>query len=195
MHNYRRDYLLVCGMSQSDAPVYSTKQVADSLGLGAAMVRKYAVALEKLTGEDIPLKRRDGRQFSLEHFQTISKAKALVDSNNGLNIETALRMALGDAQQPVAPLAAPRASGNSPELVDALSAAVARGNEPLLKELQELRLELRELRLIEPETAAQIKQLDELQAAAQRKADASSRHGPLVRAAMWVERLMRGDSR
>jgi hypothetical protein len=131
-------------MSESGAAVYSTKQVADSLGLGAAMIRKYAVALEKLTGEDIPIKRRDGRQFSLEHFQSISKAKALVDSNNGLNIETALKMSLGTAELPGAAPALVSPNRNAPELTQALSEAVARGNEPLLTELRELRQELRQ---------------------------------------------------
>lgn len=130
--------------------VYSTKQLADSLGLGSAMVRKYAVALETVTGQEIPLKRRDGRQFSAEHFAVISKAKALVDSNNGLSVDTALRMVLAAPESRADALAAPKAPGSTLELVEALTAAIVKGNEPLLAELQELRQELREGRQIEP---------------------------------------------
>ncbi len=107
------------------------------------MVRKYAVALETVTGQEIPLKRRDGRQFSADHFAVISKAKALVDSNNGLSVDTALRMVLAAPESRADALAAPKASGSGLELVEALSAAIAKGNEPLLAELRELRQELR----------------------------------------------------
>ncbi len=85
-------------MPDDDSTVYLTRQVADRLGLGTAMVRKYAVCFEKLTGQDIPIKRRDGRQFSPEHYAVIAHAKALVDGNQGLSVETALKMALGTAE-------------------------------------------------------------------------------------------------
>ncbi len=62
------------------------------------MVRKYAVALEQLTGEEIPIKRRDGRQFSGEHFRIISAAKSLIDSNKGLTVDLSLKMVLAPAE-------------------------------------------------------------------------------------------------
>ena len=125
-----------------DSTVYGTKQVADRLGLGSAMVRKYAVALEKLTGEEIPLKRRDGRQFSPEHYVAIAHAKALVDSNQGLSVETALKMALGTAQISSSALVPTSGYGNALELTEALTAAVAKGNEALLAEVRQLRKDL-----------------------------------------------------
>ncbi len=131
-------------MPEDDSTVYSTRQVADRLGLGTAMVRKYAVALEKLTGQDIPLKRRDGRQFGPEHYAVIAHAKALVDGNQGLSVETALKMALGTAEIGADALTSSNAYGNSPELVDALTAAVARGNEALLAEVRQLRQDLQQ---------------------------------------------------
>jgi hypothetical protein len=140
--------------------VYSTKQLADSLGLGSAMVRKYAVALETVTGQEIPLKRRDGRQFSREHFDVISRAKALVDSNNGLSVDTALKMVLSGPENAANALASPKALGSSLELTEALSAAIARGNEPLLAELRELRQELRETRQVETPVKANHPQED-----------------------------------
>jgi hypothetical protein len=128
--------------------VFTTAQVASSLRLGSAMVRKWAVALEKVTGEAIPLKGREGRQFSPAHFEAISKAKALVDTHNGLNIETALQMALGDSEHGLAPAAVPGRIDHA-ALTAALAAAITKANEPLLAELRELRSELREVRKTE----------------------------------------------
>jgi hypothetical protein len=142
-------------MNENDGVVYSTRQLADSLGLGAAMVRKWALALEKLTGKDIPVKRRDGRRFSREHFDIIARAKALVDSNNGLSVDTALKMVLSGPENAASALVTPRTSGNTLELTEALTVAIAKGNEPLLAELQELRRELKQERRLEPSAKAE----------------------------------------
>lgn len=164
---------------QDDSTVYSTKQVADRLGLGSAMVRKYAVALEKLTGSEIPLKRRDGRQFSAEHYSVIAHAKGLVDSNNGLSVETALKMALGTAETGSDTLTPATGYGNSLELVDALTAAVARGNAELLAELRQLRQDLAQSQTTPKPAPAADSQQDEQQ------------HGLLVRVALGIESLLR----
>ncbi len=156
--------------------VYGTKQLADSLGLGSAMVRKYAVALETVTGQEIPLKRRDGRQFSREHFDVISRTKALVDSNNGLSVDTALRMVLAAPESRADALAAPKASGNTQELTEALSAAIAKGNAPLLVELRELRRELN--------------QREQREVALPKKGPVE--HGLLVRLALRLEHIFKG---
>jgi hypothetical protein len=143
------------------------------------MIRKYAVALETVTGQEIPIKRRDGRQFSREHFDVISRAKALVDSNNGLSVDTALRMVLAAPESRADALAAPKASGNTLELVEALTTAIAKGNEPLLTELRELRRELSQREQLEP--APPKKELVE--------------HGPLVRLALWFEHTVKAISK
>ncbi len=168
-----------------DSTVYSTRQIADRLGLGSAMVRKYAVALEKLTGQDIPLKRRDGRQFGPEHYALIAHAKALVDGNQGLSVETALKMALGTAETGSDALAPAIGYGNSSELADALTAAVARGNEPLLAEVRGLRQDL--ARLSSTATAETTAKLSP----AEKEQDDLERHGLIVRAALWLEGLLR----
>lgn len=200
----RCDTATVPGM-ESDAAVYSTKQLADSLGLGAAMVRKYAVALEKLTGEDIPIKRRDGRQFSREHFDTISKAKALVEKNQGLNIETALKMSLGTADSPRLAPALESVDRNSLEMIqgfsEAISEATAKGNEPLIAELRELRIELQELREFQIKnetggwlpfqgTAEDSAIMDKMQADAQKDFD-SSQPSLIIRFAYWLDSVLR----
>lgn len=188
-------------MSESDA-VYSTKQLADSLGLGAAMVRKYAVALEKLTSSEIPIKRRDGRQFSREHFDTISKAKVLVDSNNGLSVETALKMALGTAELPGAAPALVSPDRNAlemaQELREAITEATVKGNEPLIAELRELRQELRQSRQLQatggwietPVTAEASAIMDKLEANDQKDFD-SSKPSLIIRFAYWLDSVLR----
>ena len=168
-----------------DNTVYSTKQVADSLGLGSAMVRKYAVALEKLTGKDIPLKRRDGRQFAHEHYTIIAQAKSLVDSNNGLSVETALRMALGTAEIGANALTPPGAYGNSSEIAEAITAAIRAGNAELLAEVRGLRQDMRQL----SSTAESDTTIDKTRAG--EKQDDAHRHGLIVRAAFWLESLLR----
>jgi hypothetical protein len=166
-------------MSQDDGVVYSTRQIADSLGLGSAMVRKWALALEKVTGQEIPVKRRDGRQFSRWHFETISAAKGLVDTNKGLSIEAALKMVLGASEEGQKVLAAPQPSVDTVALTEAITAAISRGNEPLLAELRALRQDLKasqEQRQLEP---------------AKQDVPEGTEHGLLVRAALWLERRLR----
>lgn len=159
-------------MSEDAGLTYTTKQIANSLSLGTAMVRKWAIALETATGQEIPMTRRDGRSFSREHFETIAKAKALVDNENGLSVNTALKMVLGQgAALAVNPGAAPV---DTPALDhDAFAAAIAKGNEPLLAELRELRLEMRQARQIDKPVANDVT------------------HGLLVRLALRVESWLR----
>ncbi len=176
-------------MPDDDSTVYSTKQVADSLGLGSAMIRKYAVSLEKLTGADIPIKRRDGRQFGPEHYAVIAHAKALVDGNQGLSVETALKMALGTAEISSDALAPAISYGNSPELVDALTAAVARGNQELLAEVRQLRLDIARL------GSSTLNETTQKETGSGEKQDDRQTHGLLVRAALWVEQWWRGIKR
>lgn len=171
------------GMSEV---TYSTRQIADSLQLGSAMVRKYAIALETITGQEIPMKRRDGRQFSPEHFQVISKAKALVDSNNGLSVDTALKMVLSGPENAANAIAAPGAAVDTPELAAALTAAIAKGNEPLLAELQQLRQDLLQARQDNP---AQDKQI--AQPAPNVTDDQTQPNGLLVRAALRLQSWLR----
>jgi hypothetical protein len=166
-----------------DSTVYSTKQVADRLGLGSAMVRKYAVALEKLTGEEIPLKRRDGRQFSPEHYAAIAHAKALVDSNNGLNVETALKMALAPSEMTANAPALSVSYSNTLELTEALTAAVAKGNEALLAEVRQLRQDLLESRPLQDST---IHSLTEPVVS-----ESPSKESPIIRAARRLDDLLK----
>ncbi len=203
-------------MTGGDAEqVYSTQQAAQQLEVGAAMLRRYAQTLERLTGRDIPHTRRDGRRFSGEHITTFQKARALIDANTGLSVEAALRAILSGGETDVIPANVPSSELDTTALVNALRDAVTA---PLVAELRELRQEIRELqqarelppaapednlegiqkslerlkhtRLVEPETAAQVAQLDKIEAAARETAQ-TSKHGPVVRLALWLERVLR----
>ncbi len=195
--------------------VYSTQQAAQQLEVGAAMLRRYAQTLERLTGRDIPHTRRDGRRFSAEHITTFQKARALIDANTGLSVEAALRAVLSGGATDVIPANVHSSELDTIALINALRDAVT---EPLVAELRELRQEVRELQqarelppaapedklegireslerlertqLVEPETFKQIKQLDKLEAAARETAQ-TSKHGPVVRLALWLERVLR----
>jgi DNA-binding transcriptional MerR regulator len=205
-------------MTGGDAEqVYSTQQAAQQLEVGAAMLRRYAQTLERLTGRDIPHTRRDGRRFSAEHITTFQKARALIDANTGLSVEAALRAILSGGETDVIPANVPSSKLDTTAPVNALRDAVTA---PLVAELRELRQEVRELqqarelppaapednlegiqkslerlkhtRLVEPETAAQVAQLDKIEAAARDTAQ-TSKHGPVVRLALWLERRLQGN--
>lgn len=175
-------------MTREPETVYNTQQVAERLGVGAAMLRRYAQTLERITGTDVPHTRRDGRQFSGEHVGVLLRAKSLIDANQGMGVETALRMALGTAE--MAPIAVTPVvgHGNSPELADALTAAVARGNAELLAEVRGLRRDL--ARLAAP---AQIDAATDKAGSRKEQGDDHARGGLLVRAATrleaWLKRL------
>lgn len=180
------EYRLPSGMTREPETVYNTQQVAERLGVGAAMLRRYAQTLERITGVDVPHTRRDGRQFSGEHVGILLRAKSLIDANQGMGVETALKMSLSPSETAPDALTPVVGYGNSLELVDALTAAVARGNEPLLAEVRGLRQDLARLApLAESETTTE-------QPGSRKEQDNdNARGGLLVQAAMWVKGLLR----
>ena len=175
--------------------LYSTREVASELGLGAAMLRRYASTYEAVSGDEITVHRRDGRLFTEAQVKVLSQARALV-MQTSVDVETAVKQALDKPLQ-AAPVALAQSSApGSGTLIAALTAAQREANAPLLSELRGIRESLERLeglqanQLIEPKTAAQVKQLDDLEAVARETAQ-TSEHGPVVRFALWLERLLR----
>lgn len=149
-------------MSEDAGMVYSTRQAAEALGVGSAMLRRYAQTLEEVTGQEIPQTRRDGRQFTQEHLNALLQAKALVDSHNGLSVEAALRMATsatGAAEG--LPVGLPRGIADSGTLAAALQEAVT---EPILAELRDPNMALLFAALSEAVTKPLVAELRELRA-------------------------------
>lgn len=176
-------------MSADSEKLYSTREVATELGLGAAMLRRYASTYEAVTDDEITVHRRDGRLFTETQVKVLTEARALV-MRTSVDVETAIKQAVKQPLQ-AAPVALAQSSvSGSVAFTEALTAA----NAPLLSELQGIRAALERLeatgQIVEPETAAQVKQLDNLQATARETAE-TSQHGPVVRFALWLERVLR----
>ena len=128
-------------MSSEAEQVFTTQQAAERVGIGAAMLRRYAQTLEALTGYDIPHTRRDGRQFSAEHISAFTQARALINDNRGLSVEAALRAVVqGDVTAPILP-SVPSSALDTAALGDALRDAVTA---PLVAELRESQAEVRD---------------------------------------------------
>ncbi len=179
-------------MSADSEKLYTAKETASALGLGAAMLRRYASTYETISGDTITVHRRDGRLFTETQVQVLTAARSLVMLTN-VDVETAVRGAL-DKPQRIVPVALAQSSALGSEvLIKALTDAQREANAPLLGELRSIRESLERLectQLVEPETAAQVAQLDKLEAAARETAQ-TSKHGPVVRLALWLERLLR----
>lgn len=184
--------------------IYSAKAVRERLGISDGMLRRYAIALESVTGESIKQHPRDGRQYTGEQVEALERAKLRVAEKRGRDVETAIRLALGQTEADAETSMLPEPSTSSP-LVDpkVLAAALESVVTPLLTELQALRRSNERLegevvglrkdittQLVEPEAAARVAQLDDLEAAARETAE-TSKHGPVVRLALWLERVLR----
>ena len=175
--------------------LYTAREAATELGLGAAMLRRYASTYETVSGDAVTVHRRDGRLFTEEQVKVLVQARALV-MQTSVDVETAVKQAL-DKPLDAAPVALVQSSAQgSDALIAALTAAQREANAPLLGELRGIRESLERLdglqanQLVEPETAAQVDQLDKLQKAAGETAETSG-HGPVVRLALWLEGVLR----
>lgn len=176
--------------------VFSAKQAADRLGLSPAMTRRYGAALEELTGEAIRQHPRDGRQYGREQLETMQRAKSFVESNPRLSVVQALTLALGAAPEVATPAALSEPGDPSGALVGALTQALERSLLPELRALRESneRLE-QEVAALRAGRASQFGRLPEAPPTSAETAatdeTGGSDDGPMVRAARWLERLLR----
>jgi hypothetical protein len=160
--------------------VYSAREVAQQLGLAAAMVRRYAAAYETASGEKIALHPRDGRLFSQKQLDVLLAARALVQRDS-TSVEAAVSQVLA---RPETALAVRVTSSDALNL-DALTAALSRSQQPLLDEVRQLRQEVAALRPpAETETTTE-------QPGSRERSDDDARGGLLVRAAMTIEQWLR----
>ena len=182
---------------ETSETLYSAREVAAELGLGAAMLRRYATTYETVSDDEITVHRRDGRLFTGEQVKVLSQARALV-MQTSVDVETAIKQVLDKPLQAVPVSLAQSSAPGSDTLIDALTKAQTAANAPLLSELRGIRESLERLeglqasQLVEPETAERVAQLDKVEDAARKTAE-TSKHGLLVRAALWLERILRGQ--
>lgn len=184
--------------------VYSASQVARKLGVSGGMVRRYAMALEALTGEPIPQHPRDGRQFTQNHVDTLVSARRFVAGRQGMSVETGLRLALGLAELPTAVDRPASTDFGNLAGVEALKTALSEYMGPLLTELRTLsdsnarlsdevaalRSELAEAKTlpldVTPERIDRAMQVEMLEGQ-----DKRDRDGLLVQCARWLEGIVR----
>lgn len=166
--------------------VYGSREVAAMLGVGAAMLRRYAVAYERLSGNTLELDRRDGRQFGERDLEVLSQARALV-ATQGLPVDRALEMVLGAPERAALPLAAvPVPNGEA--LAGTLAQALSEAQRPLLEELRGLRSEVEALR----GEVAMSRRLPEGEPVREVTTGEPEGDGVMVRVARWLERRLRG---
>jgi hypothetical protein len=159
----------------------STAAVAKLLGVGSAMVRKWAIAYEKITGDSVRLRsKRDGREFSASQVAVISAAKKFVDYE-GVKVETALKMVLGQAELVPTALDASAESSDSLEVLKEYLARNDETNQLLLEEIRGLRQDLSHSP-VENKNPGLVEQSP--------PAEANRQHGILVKLAMRLESLL-----
>ncbi len=176
-------------MTEQPEKLYSTRETASALGLGAAMLRRYASTYETISGDEITVHRRDGRLFTENQVKVLTQARAVV-MQTSVDVETALKQALDRPLQPAPVALAQSGALGSDAFITALTDAQREANAPLLGELKGIRESLERLertQLVEPETVGEIRQLDKTEATSETP---KSEHGPVVRLALWLERVL-----
>lgn len=184
--------------------IYSAKAVRERLGISDGMLRRYAIALETVTGEQIKQHPRDGRQYTAEQVEALERAKLRVAEKRGRDVETAIRLALGQTEVEAESSMLPEPITSS-TLVDpkVLTAALESVVIPLLTELQALRrsnerLEGEVVGLREDMATRALDEPREPQHEPQQPGPAREggdvQGGALVRAASRLERLWRAVS-
>jgi hypothetical protein len=175
----------------SSEVMVSTADVAKRLNVGSAMVRKWAIAYEDITGDKVRLKsKRDGREFSASQVDVIARAKRYVD-REGVKIDTALKMALGQAELVPAVLDARAEDSGSLEVLQEFLARNDETNRLLLQEIRGLREDLKQGQLAAPaqtdDPAREIKNPQMVEATV----GDETHHGIFTRLGARLDRLLR----
>jgi hypothetical protein len=145
------------------------------------MVRKWAIAYEAVTSDNVRLRsKRDGREFSASQVDIISRAKKYVD-HEGVKVEIALKMALGQTELVSTALDASVKGTDGLEIFKEFLARNDETNQLLLQEIRGLREDLKQ---------SQVRELSQ-PSAERNKSEDKPQHGILTRTAMWIESLLR----
>jgi hypothetical protein len=168
-------------MDTNSEIMLSTADVSKRLKVGSAMVRKWAIAYEKITGDKVKLRsKRDGREFSASQVAVISAAKKYVD-DEGVKVDTALKIVLGQTELVPTALDASAESSDSLEVLKEYLAQNDKTSQLLLEEIRGLRQDLSQPAEIK-NSSAPVEQLSPAP---------DKQHGLLVRLAMRLESLLR----
>jgi hypothetical protein len=168
-------------MDTNSEVMLSTADVGKRLKVGSAMVRKWAIAYEAATGDKVKLRsKRDGREFSPSQVAIIAAAKKYVD-DEGVKVETALKMVLGQTELVSVALDASAESSDSLEVLKEFLVRSDKTSQLLLEEIRGLRQDL-----LHP--AAEKKNPPQR---VEEPAAVENQHGLLVRFSIWLESLLK----
>jgi hypothetical protein len=150
------------------------------------MVRKWAIAYEAATGDKVKLRsKRDGREFTGSQVDVITRAKSYVDAE-GVKIDTALKMALGQTELVPVALDTGQEGSDSLEVLKEFLAQNGETTRLLLQEIKGLREDFKAS--LQPakikNSSAPVEQSPPV--------EADRQHGILVRLAMRLERIFKG---
>jgi len=95
-------------------------EVAARLNLGAAMLRRYASALETVQGHPLPRGAKGERLFSGEHVAALERSRLMVRDNPGVSVEAAMGVVLGHREVPAGLTVQAPAYGDPAPLLEAL---------------------------------------------------------------------------
>lgn len=174
----------------------STADVAKILNVGSAMVRKWAIAYEEISGDRVRLRsKRDGREFSASQVDVIARAKRYVD-REGVKVETALKMALGQTYLVPATLDASAEGSDGLEVLKEFLVRNDETNQLLLQEIRGLREDLRRSQakeLSQPSATEQNNPQRRIEepAPVEQSSPADRHHSLLVRLALKIESWVR----
>ena len=181
-------------MSEADGTVYNARQVSEALGVSTAMVRKYAAAYEAITGAPIKQHARDGRLYTRDQLDALINAKGFVESNAGMSVDTALRIALGRAETAVKEPQAQTTDINTSAFAEAILAEL-RGlrlaNERLLERLEAL--ETRQMPSPEPTKTSSLPPgatSERIDRALEVEMLTETEDSMMVKAVRWLERRL-----
>ncbi len=167
--------------------LYSARQLSDELEITLQMLSKYAQAYTKLTKQQIKKQGRDGRHFTSEQREVVTRARDAVRSQTGTTVEDAMKRAL---MLDSAPLEVDSWAGSPGVDLDRLKQALNEAvTAPLIAEIRMLRDEV-----------AELKQSRELSQPAPENNSAEvenpapvedKHHGPLVKFSIWFESFLK----
>jgi hypothetical protein len=169
-------------MDTNSEIMLSTADVSKRLKVGSAMVRKWAIAYEAATGDKVKLRsKRDGREFTGSQVDVITRAKSYVDAE-GVKIDTALKMALGQTEMVPVALDAGHEGSDSLEVLKEFLARNEETTQLLLQEIKGLREDLSQTPAENKNSSAPVEQSSPAE---------EKHHGPLVKFSIWLESLLR----
>lgn len=112
-------------------------EVAARLGIKTGMVRRYALALEAVTGVSVPVDPVRGRLYPPGVLELLEAARAHLLAYPGHSVESAIRAVTGESEGAVTPPARVPGTVSPADLQTALETALAHAVRPVLAALEE----------------------------------------------------------